>query len=85
MKKMDQISAISVELFQYGYIVKLNVDVYLYLSSSALFPFHKKTLNNWNSEKVYLVICSRLLVVCGCLWLLPVLVTSLKIYHNFDG
>ena len=42
MKKMDEIRAISVELFQYGYIVKLNVDVYLYLSSSALIPFHKK-------------------------------------------
>ena len=41
MKKMDEIS-ISKLVFQYGYIVKLNADVYLYLSSSALFPFHKK-------------------------------------------
>ena len=54
-------------------------------SSSRLVSISQKTLNNWNSEKVYLVICGRLLVVCGRLWLLPVLVTSFKIYHNFDG
>ena len=26
-------------------------------------------LNNWNSKKVYLVVCGCLLVVCGGLWL----------------
>ena len=30
------------------------------------FQFMKK-LNNWNSEKVYLVVCGCLLVICGCL------------------
>ena len=57
-----------------GYIVKLNVDVYLHLSNSVLFTIYEKI--NWNSEKVYLVACScllvtsgRLLMVCGrCLF-----------------
>ena len=52
--------------------MNLNVDVYL--SSSDLFPIYKK-LNNWNSGKVYLVVCGglwwfvvvcwRFVVVCG--------------------
>ena len=25
----------------------------------------QKTLNNWNSEKIYLAVCGRVLVVCG--------------------
>ena len=29
----------------------------------------RKKINNWNSEKVYLVVCSRLLVICGRLLL----------------
>ena len=73
---MDEIKAISVELFQHGYLVKLNVDVYLHLWSSVLFPINKKKLNNWNSEKAYLVVCGRLLVICGGLWSLHVLVTT---------
>ena len=44
--------------------MKLNVDVYLNLSSSASFPIYKK-INNWNSENVCLVVCSCLVVVCG--------------------
>ena len=51
--------------------MKLNVDVYLHLSCPTLFQFMKK-LNNWNSEKTYLVdwgcllvVWGRLLVVCG--------------------
>ena len=62
--------------------MKLNVDVYLHLPSSALFPIYKK-INNWNSGKVYVVICGgllvacgRLLVFCGRLWSLPVLVIT---------
>ena len=27
-----------------------------------------KKLNNWNSEKVYLVVCSCLLVIAGSFW-----------------
>ena len=44
--------------------MKLNVDVYLHLSSSASFPIYKK-INNWNSENVCLVVCGCLVVVCG--------------------
>ena len=55
--------------------MKLKVNVYLHFSSSALFPIDEK-YNNWNLEKVHLVLCGRLLVVCGRLWLLPVLIIS---------
>ena len=44
--------------------MKLNVDVYLHLSSSASLPICKK-INNWNSEKVCLVVCGCLVVICG--------------------
>ena len=55
-KKIDKVIAISVEIFQYGYIMKLNVDVYLQLSSFALCSILQKQLNNWNSEKVCLTV-----------------------------
>ena len=29
----------------------------------------RRKINNWNSEKVYLVVCGRLLVICGRLLL----------------
>ena len=39
----------------------------IYICQAPLhFQFTKK-LNNWNSEKIYLVVCGCLLVVCGCL------------------
>ena len=46
------------------------IDVYLHLSLPR-FQFTKK-IKNWNSEKVYLVICRCLLIVCGSLWWLAV-------------
>ena len=63
--------------------MKLNVNVYLHVSSSVLFQIYKKKLNNWDLKKVYLVVygcllvvgshllvvCDCLLVVCGYLWL----------------
>ena len=45
------------------------------------FQFMKK-LNNWNSEKVYLVVCGRLLVVCGGLWLFVLVTTQNKGHSN---
>lgn len=47
--------------------VKLNINVYLYLFQTPSHFQFTKTLNNWISEKVYLVICGRLLLICGTL------------------
>ena len=52
--------------------IRLHSDVFIYICQALPhFQFVKK-LNNWNSEKVYLVVygcllvvCSRLLVVCS--------------------
>ena len=63
------------------YIVKLNVDVYLHLSRSVLFPKNKKLESGkglfgrlwwfagglWSFAGVFLVVSGHLLVVCGCL------------------
>ena len=61
--------------------MKLNVDVYLHLSSSASFPIYKKnkylTFRKGSFRRGLLVVCDRflvvsgyLLVVCGCLMLI---------------
>ena len=47
-----------------GYKVKINVNVYLHLSISDLFPNYKKIIN-WNSKKV---LVGGFLVACGGLW-----------------
>ena len=69
--KIDELIVISVELFQYGYIVKLNVDVYSDLSSSAFFSIcedkdvcGRLLVVFWSS----VVVCGRLLVIFVRLW-----------------
>ena len=49
-----------------GYIVKLNVDVYI--SQTPPYCQFTKKLNNWSMEKAYLIICGCLLVVSGSFW-----------------
>ena len=63
-------------IFKYRYLF---TSVKLFLISNL-----QKKLNKWNLEKVFsvvfgplLVLCRRLLVVCGGLWSLPVLVTTI--------
>ena len=41
--------------------------MFIYICQALLHFEIKKKLNNWNLEKVYLVVCGCLLVVCGCL------------------
>ena len=49
--------------------------MFIYICQAPPCFLFMKKLNNWNSEKVYLVVCGcllvvcgRLLVVCGRLW-----------------
>ena len=44
--------------------------MFIYICQIHLISNLQKKLNNWNLEKVYLVVCGCLLVVCGCLLLI---------------
>ena len=41
------------------------MSMFIYICQAPPHLKKKKKLDNWNSEKVYLVVCGCLLVVCG--------------------
>ena len=64
------------------YIVKLNVDAYLLLSSSVLLPIYKKyeIIGIRKSFIWFYFYCSRLLMNCGHLWQFEVICGSFGMF-----